>query len=80
MRWRKLTWHESLAGPAHPSLKESAMNTMARFYKSEKGVAASEYAIMFALIILACVSTITLLGGSMNHLFASVAEVFTVAP
>ena len=48
------------------------MNTLKRFLKSEDGPTATEYAVMLALIIVACIATIALLGGSVNSMFASV--------
>ena len=48
------------------------MNTLKRFLKSEDGPTATEYAVMLALIIVACIATVALLGGSVNDMFASV--------
>ena len=48
------------------------MNTLKRFLKSEDGPTATEYAVMLALIIVACIATVSLLGGSVNGMFASV--------
>ena len=38
------------------------MNTIARFIGSEDGATAVEYAVMLALILLACLAGITLVG------------------
>ena len=48
------------------------MNTLKRFLKSEDGPTATEYAVMLALIIVACIATVSLLGGSVNTMFADV--------
>ena len=48
------------------------MNTLKRFLKSEDGPTATEYAVMLALIIVACIATVALLGTSVDGMFASV--------
>jgi pilus assembly protein Flp/PilA len=48
------------------------MNTLKRFLKSEDGPTATEYAVMLALIIVACIATVALLGTSVNGMFADV--------
>ncbi|MBI4718716.1 MAG: Flp family type IVb pilin [Planctomycetes bacterium] len=48
------------------------LNTAKRFLKSEDGPTATEYAVMLALIIVACIATVTSLGGSVNGIFADV--------
>ena len=45
------------------------MNTLKRFLKSEDGPTATEYAVMLALIIVACIAAITALGGVVNQSF-----------
>ncbi len=50
----------------------SFMNTAKRFLKSEDGPTATEYAVMLALIIVACIATVGALGQSVNTVFADV--------
>ncbi len=50
----------------------SFMNTAKRFLKSEDGPTATEYAVMLALIIVACIATVGALGSSVNSVFADV--------
>ncbi len=40
-----------------------------QFLKSEDGPTATEYAVMLALIIVACIGAITALGGSVSDMF-----------
>ena len=40
-----------------------------QFLKSEDGPTATEYAVMLALIIVACIGAITALGGSVSTMF-----------
>ena len=49
------------------------LTTTTRFLKSDDGPTATEYAVMLALIILACVVTISLIGDGLNATFGSVA-------
>ncbi len=48
------------------------LNISKRFMKSEDGPTATEYAVMLSLIIVACIATISLLGGEVNNMFGSV--------
>lgn len=48
------------------------VNNVKRFLKSEDGPTATEYAVMLALIIVACIATVTTLGGSVNGIFSDV--------
>ena len=50
------------------------MNLLKAFLASEDGPAAVEYAIMLALIVVACVTTITALGTKMSATFSNVAS------
>jgi pilus assembly protein Flp/PilA len=43
-----------------------------RFFQSEEGPTAVEYAVMLALIIVVCLSAITLLGQNANGTFSNV--------
>ena len=42
------------------------------FLKSEDGPTATEYAVMLALIIVACIGAITALGGTVSGIFTTV--------
>jgi pilus assembly protein Flp/PilA len=46
------------------------LTTVKRFVKSEDGPTATEYAVMLALIIVAAIAAITLLGGRVTAMFA----------
>ncbi len=46
--------------------------TAKRFVKSEDGPTATEYAVMLALIIVACIATISVLGTTVSGLFSDV--------
>jgi pilus assembly protein Flp/PilA len=46
-----------------------------RFLKDENGPTAVEYAVMLALIIVVCISAITLLGSNSNNTFSYVGNV-----
>ena len=48
------------------------VTTAKRFLKSEDGPTATEYAVMLSLIIVACIATVSLLGGAVNTMFADV--------
>lgn len=48
------------------------LNLAKRFLKSEDGPTATEYAVMLALIIVAAIGTITLLGGEVDRIFGDV--------
>ncbi len=56
---------------------QTFLNTAKRFIKSEDGPTATEYAVMLSLIIVACIATISLLGGEVNTLFGSVQNALT---
>ncbi|MGP0062642.1 MAG: Flp family type IVb pilin [Isosphaeraceae bacterium] len=43
-----------------------------RFFASEDGPTAVEYAVMLALIVVACIAVIQNLGGTINNTFGSV--------
>ena len=43
-----------------------------RFVKSNDGPTATEYAVMLSLIIIVCITTISLLGAEVNTIFGSV--------
>ena len=51
----------------------SLLRTVARFLRAEDGPTAVEYAVMLALIIVVCISAITLLGSNANSVFSNVA-------
>jgi len=48
------------------------LNRAKSFLKSEDGPTATEYAVMLALIIVACIATITSLGGAVSDVFSGV--------
>ena len=48
------------------------VNHAKRFLKSEDGPTATEYAVMLALIIVACIATVQSLGTSVNAIFSGV--------
>jgi pilus assembly protein Flp/PilA len=45
---------------------------IARFVRSEDGATAVEYAVMLSLLIVACIATITLLGGNVGALWVTI--------
>ena len=47
------------------------LNRAKSFLQSEDGPTATEYAVMLALIIVACIGAITALGGSVSTMFTS---------
>ncbi len=51
----------------------SLLGIVDRFLRSEDGPTAVEYAVMLALIIVVCISAITLLGSNANATFSNVA-------
>lgn len=50
-----------------------SLSQVVRFLRSEDGPTAVEYAIMLALIIIACVGAVTALGSNANSTFANAA-------
>ena len=50
----------------------SLMTRVQRFLVSEDGPTAVEYAVMLALILVACISIVTTLGKSISNTFSSV--------
>ena len=51
-----------------------------QFLKSEDGPTATEYAVMLALIIVACIGAITVLGGTVSGMFDSLSETLVNVP
>jgi pilus assembly protein Flp/PilA len=51
----------------------SLLGTVVRFLRAEDGPTAVEYAVMLALIIVVCISAITLLGNNAKATFSNVA-------
>ena len=49
------------------------VNTIKRFLKSEDGPTATEYAVMLALIIVACITAVTALGTTLSAEFSELA-------
>ncbi|HUW83617.1 MAG TPA: Flp family type IVb pilin [Phycisphaerae bacterium] len=50
-----------------------------KFFKSEDGPTATEYGVMLALIIVACLGTLAILGGHLNDSFTSTSDALEVA-
>ena len=44
------------------------------FLASEDGPTAVEYAVMLLLVIMVCISIVSTIGGSVNHMFSSAAS------
>ena len=51
-----------------------------QFLKSEDGPTATEYAVMLALIIVACIGAITALGGSVSTMFTGLSTTLSAVP
>jgi pilus assembly protein Flp/PilA len=49
--------------------KEKQMNTLKRFFRDERGLELSEYAIMAGLVVLLAVAVIILVGKNINRIF-----------
>ena len=56
-----------------------AFRSISRFLTSDDGPTAVEYAVMLALILVACISIITTLGQSINNTFNSVNTTLTAS-
>jgi pilus assembly protein Flp/PilA len=52
-------------------LEESKMERIRNFFKDESGAAAVEYGLLVALIAVAIITTVGLLGGAVNTTFQS---------
>lgn len=52
---------------------KSFANTLVNFLKNEDGPTAVEYAVMLALIVVVCITSITALGSNANNTFSYVA-------
>jgi pilus assembly protein Flp/PilA len=50
---------------------EVRMSRILRFLKSEDGPTAVEYAVMLSLILMACITIVTSLGGTVSGTFSS---------
>jgi pilus assembly protein Flp/PilA len=53
-------------------MEEKKMERIIRFFKDEEGATAVEYGLMVALIAVAIIGTVTLLGGGLNTLFTTI--------
>jgi pilus assembly protein Flp/PilA len=60
------------------SLSRRAARWVANFLKAEDGPTAVEYAVMLALIIVACIAAITSFGQNTNSTFSFVGSSLTV--
>jgi len=58
---------------------KSVLNAVKRFIKNEDGPTAVEYAVMLALIVVVCLSTITLIGTRANATFNQIAGALPAA-
>jgi len=56
------------------------LNRVKNFLKSEDGPTATEYAVMLALIIVACITAITALGGSVSDMFTGLSTTLSAVP
>jgi pilus assembly protein Flp/PilA len=69
----------------HPGLEygESSMHSLyhhlSNFLKNEDGPTAVEYAVMLALIIVVCISSITTLGSNTSNTFQKVSNKLVIA-
>lgn len=61
-------------------LPRRAVRMVTNFLKSEDGPTAVEYAVMLALIIVACIAAITSFGQNTNSTFSFVGSTLTVKP
>ena len=61
-----------LAGTFEEVVMQSYARKVVRFLKSEEGATAVEYAVMVALIVAACITTIGILGTEVNSTFDKV--------
>ncbi len=52
----------------------SLIKTAAHFIKSEDGPTATEYAVMLALIVVACLAAVQMIGSAVDDSFAATAE------
>ena len=51
------------------------MKKLIKFFKDEEGVTAIEYGLIAALIAIAIITGVTLIGGKLNNTFSTVANV-----
>jgi pilus assembly protein Flp/PilA len=59
-------------------LSRSAVRCVANFLKREDGPTAVEYAVMLALIVVACIAAITTFGQNTNSTFSFVGSTLSV--
>ena len=62
------------------ALPRRAVRMVTNFLKAEDGPTAVEYAVMLALIIVACIAAITSFGQNTNSTFSFVGSTLTVKP
>ncbi len=53
---------------------QRSLESISRFLQAEDGPTAVEYAVMLALIIIACVASIGILGNNVNETYSSFGE------
>ncbi len=56
-----------------PAMVAAFRQRVAKFLRSEGGPTAVEYAVMLALIVVACIAAISTIGGGANATFSNVA-------
>ena len=59
---------------------EKMKQKMMELWKDEEGATMVEYGLMVALIAVVCITTVQALGGSINTMFGSVADLIGEAP
>jgi pilus assembly protein Flp/PilA len=65
------------AGPKRENAMKALLVRVNRFLASEDGPTAVEYAVMLALIVVVCLTTIQSLGSNANATFSSVSDKLT---
>jgi pilus assembly protein Flp/PilA len=61
-----------IAGELQPPQKEISMNHIKQFLSNEEGVTAIEYGLIAALIAVAVITAVKLIGTNLNTTFASI--------
>jgi pilus assembly protein Flp/PilA len=59
------------AGPGKDSIMSAILRTIRQFVRDEEGATATEYAVMLALIIMACIGAVSALGTKVSAVFAN---------
>ena len=61
----------SEAGPGKDSTMSAMLRIVERFTREEHGATATEYAVMLALIVIACIGAVSALGTKVSGVFAT---------